>query len=103
MAYELELPTEMNMVHMVFHVSILRKLMSYLNSILPFWDVSIAKNLSDEEVQVDTLHQQVIRLRNKEVVFVKVLWRNQEVESAMWEAKMDLMKQYTYLFHSTQG
>ncbi|WMV09449.1 hypothetical protein MTR67_002834 [Solanum verrucosum] len=40
------------------------------------------------------------RLRTKEVASVKVLWRNQFVEEATWEAEEDMKKRYPYLFES---
>ncbi|CAN4123907.1 unnamed protein product [Withania somnifera] len=40
-----------------------------------------------EEVPVAILDRQVKKLRNKEVVSVKVLWRNQQVEEVTWEVK----------------
>ncbi|WMV08125.1 hypothetical protein MTR67_001510 [Solanum verrucosum] len=40
------------------------------------------------------------KLRAKEVASVKVLWRNQFVKKATWEAKEDINKRYPYLFES---
>ena len=91
-AYELELPSEMDLVHPVFHVSMLRKCLGDPNAIV-----------SLEEVPVQILDRQVKRLRNKEVASVKVLWRNQQVESATWEAEADMQRRYPYIFHSTQA
>ena len=43
-------------------------------------------SISYEDVPVDILDRQVRRLRNKEFILVKVLWRSQSVEGATWEA-----------------
>lgn len=43
-----------------------------------------------EEVLVKILDRQVKRLRNKDVASVKVLWRNQQVQSVTWEAEVDM-------------
>ena len=102
-AYELDLPLEMSMVHPVFHVSMLRKCLGDPSSIVPLEVVNVEENLSYEEVPVEILDRQVKRLRNKEIASVKVLWRNQLVESATWEAEADMMKRYPYLFQSTQA
>jgi hypothetical protein len=101
-AYELELPLEMAMVHPVFHVSMLRKCVGDPSSIVPLGVANVEENLTYEEVPVEILDRQVKRLRNKEVASVKVLWRNQQVESATWEAETDMIKRYPYLFPSTQ-
>ncbi|WMV46812.1 hypothetical protein MTR67_040197, partial [Solanum verrucosum] len=61
-AYELELLAELAAVHLVFHISLLKKCVGDPASI-------------------------VRRLRNKEVVLVKVLWRSQYIEEATWEAE----------------
>ncbi|WMV24722.1 hypothetical protein MTR67_018107 [Solanum verrucosum] len=46
------------------------------------------------------LDRQICRLRTKDVASVKVLWRNQFVEEATWEAEWDMKKRYPYLFVS---
>ena len=66
-------------------------------------DVTIDEGLTYEEVWIEILDRQVKRLRNKEIASVKVLWRNQKVESATWEAEEDMKKCYPYLFPSTQA
>ena len=102
-AYEVELPSELAKVHPVFHVSMLRKFIGDVDAIVPLKDVSIEDNLTYEEVAVEILDRQVKRLRNKEVASVKVLWRNQKVESTTWEAEHEMKKHYPYLFSSTQA
>ncbi|WMV48389.1 hypothetical protein MTR67_041774 [Solanum verrucosum] len=62
--------------------------------------VKIKDNLSYEEVPVQILDRQVRRLRTKDVASVKVLWRNQFVEEATWEAEEDMKKRYPHLFES---
>ena len=42
-------------------------------SILPLNDLGVNENLAYEEVRIEIFDQQVKRLRNKEVDFVKVL------------------------------
>ncbi|WMV40954.1 hypothetical protein MTR67_034339 [Solanum verrucosum] len=51
-------------------------------------------------VPVQILDRQVRRLRTKDVASVKVLWRNQFVEEATWEAEKDMKKRYPHLFES---
>ncbi|XP_070013962.1 uncharacterized protein [Nicotiana sylvestris] len=54
--------------------------------------------LSYEEVPIAILDRQVQKLRNKEIASVKVLWRNQQVEEATWEAEDEMKKKYPQLF-----
>src|SRR5688572_17246166 len=91
------------MVYPVFHVSMLRKFIGDENTIVPLQDVTIEENLSYEELPVEILDRQVKRLRNKEIASVKVLWRNQYVKSATWEAEEDMKKRYPHLFPTNQA
>ncbi|WMV25792.1 hypothetical protein MTR67_019177 [Solanum verrucosum] len=100
-AYELELPLELEAVHPVFHmISMLKKCMSDPSLIIPTEDIGIKDNLSYEEIHVEILDRQVRKLRTKEVESVKVLWRNQFVKEATWESEEDMKKKYPHLFTS---
>ncbi|WMV24721.1 hypothetical protein MTR67_018106 [Solanum verrucosum] len=68
--------------------------------ILPTESVRIKDSFSYEEIPVQILDHQVRRLRTKDVASVKVLWRNQLVEEATWEAEGAMKKRYSYLFAS---
>ncbi|XP_070002363.1 uncharacterized protein [Nicotiana sylvestris] len=74
MAYKLELPPEMSMVHPVFHVSILKKEAGDPSTIVPVETIEVNDELSYEEVPVAIFDRQVRKLRNKEIASVKVLW-----------------------------
>lgn len=50
---------------------------------------------------VEILDRQVKKLRNKEIIFIKVLWRNQLVEGAIWEVEVDMRSRYPHIFPST--
>ncbi|KAK4738510.1 hypothetical protein R3W88_002207 [Solanum pinnatisectum] len=84
----------------VFHISMLKKCIGDPSLILPTESIKIKDNLSYEEIPVQILDRQVRRLRTKDVASVKVLWRNQFVEEATWEAEEDMKKRYPYLFES---
>ena len=51
-------------------------------SVLPIEGLGVDENISYEEVPVEIIDCQVNELRNKEVVSVKVIWRNHFVEGA---------------------
>ena len=55
MAYELELPTELIAVHPVFHISLLKKCVGDLASIVPLKSVAVKDSLTYEEVPVEIL------------------------------------------------
>ncbi|XP_070015394.1 uncharacterized protein [Nicotiana sylvestris] len=97
-AYRLELPPEMSSVHPVFHVSMLRKVVGDPSTIVPIEAIEVSEGLSYEEILVAILDRQVRKLRNKEVVSVKVLWQSQQVEEATWEAESEMKEKYPHLF-----
>ncbi|WMV19429.1 hypothetical protein MTR67_012814 [Solanum verrucosum] len=69
--YGLDLPNDLASVHLVFHVSLLKKCVGDPMSIVPLESLGIKKSLSYEEVLVEILDWQVKKLRNKEVAFIK--------------------------------
>ncbi|XP_059302241.1 uncharacterized protein LOC132054212 [Lycium ferocissimum] len=90
-AYELDLPSDLESVHSIFHVSMLRKCIKDPSRVVPVDNVQITKQLSYEEVPTAILDRQVRRLRTKDVASVKVLWRNKNVEEMTWDAEEDMM------------
>ncbi|WMV41209.1 hypothetical protein MTR67_034594 [Solanum verrucosum] len=99
-AYELDLPNKLASVHSVFHVSILKKCVGDPTSIIPLEGLEVKENLLYEEIPIEILDWKVKRLRNKEVAFVKVFWRNDLVEGATLEAEANMMSRYPHLFPS---
>ena len=87
-------------MHPVFHISLLKKCVGDLTSIVPLESVAVKDSLSYEDVLVEILDRQVKRLRNKKVASVKVLWRSQSVEGATWEAEAAMKAKYPHLFPS---
>lgn len=65
----------------------LRKLVGDPSTILPLEGVDVEKNLTYEEVPVENLERQVKSLYKKDIALIKVLWRNQNVDSATWEVE----------------
>jgi len=89
-AYKLELPSRLEAVYSIFHVSMLRKCMGDPLSIVPIEDVQITETLSYEEIPIVILDRQVRTLRTKEVSSVMVLWRNNNVKEMMWETEEEM-------------
>ena len=56
--------------------------------------------LTYQEVLVEILYWRVRRLRNKEVVLVKVLRRSESVEGATWEEEATMKAKYPHHFLS---
>ena len=71
----------------MFYVSMVKMFIGNPVSILPLEALEVNVKLSNEEVPIEILDLQVKKLRNKEVVSVKVLWKNHFVENATWEVE----------------
>ncbi|XP_070046931.1 uncharacterized protein [Nicotiana tomentosiformis] len=89
-AYRLELPPRLAGVHLLFHVSILRKYYENKSHVLDFSTVQLDENLTYEEELVAILDQQVRKLRSKSFPSVTVQWRGQSIEEATWEFESDM-------------
>ncbi|KAK8931152.1 hypothetical protein KSP39_PZI016418 [Platanthera zijinensis] len=96
-SYRLELPANFTGVHDVFHISQLRKCVQSGRQVFDFVP-QLELNLSYVEVPVRILDAQDRVLRRKTIPMVKILWRNQDVESATWELESAMRKAYPHLF-----
>lgn len=97
-AYELALPPQMQHVHNVFHVSLLKKFNPDTKCTIENEPVEIEPDLSYIEQPVSILDRKDKVLRNKIVPLVKVLWRNPKVEESTWELESDILDKYPHLF-----
>ncbi|XP_040932092.1 uncharacterized protein [Gossypium hirsutum] len=74
-AYQLELPPRLDLIHDMFHVSMLRCYRSDPFHIVPIEEIEVRPNLTFEEEWVQILDREVKVLRKKSIPLVKVLWR----------------------------
>ena len=84
-AYRLDLSEEFSRVHIVFHISMLRKYIPDPSHVLETPEIELGDDLSYEEQPVQILGREEKELRNKTISLVKVLWRNHLVEEATWK------------------
>lgn len=83
------LPHEMSFIHPMVHVSMLRMYVLDSSLILETPTIQIDENLTYEEELMTIIDIQVRRLQSKEIVSVKVLWKNHTTEEATWELEND--------------
>ena len=86
-AYRLALPPELDRIHNVFHVSMLRRYRSDPTHVLTTQDIHVEPNMSYEEEPVEILARKVKELRNKKIPLVKVLWRNHKLKKQLGKEK----------------
>ncbi|XP_059292458.1 uncharacterized protein LOC132045905 [Lycium ferocissimum] len=99
-AYELALPSGLSSVHLVFHVSMLKKYVSDGSHVIR-WDlVMLDHNLSYEEEPIAILDCHIRKMRSKEIASVEVQWRGRSVEEATWETELDMRVRYPHLFEA---
>ena len=72
-AYRLALPPEMEKIHNVFHVSMLRRYRSDPSHVVSSETIELRPDLTYEEELVEILAREVKELRNKKIPLVKVL------------------------------
>ena len=85
--YRLALPPELEKIHNVFHVSLLRRYRSDPSHVVSSEVIKLRPDLTYEEEHVEILTQKVKELWNKRIPLVKVLWRNHKTEEAAWESE----------------
>ena len=98
MAFRLALPSDLEKIHNVFHVSILRRYRSDSSHIVSSETIELRPDLTYEEEPVEILAREVKELQNKKILLVKLLWRNHKTEEATWESEETMRQQYLQLF-----
>ena len=98
-AYRLALPPELEKIHNVFHVSMLRRYRSDLSYVVSSETIELRPDFTYEEEPVEILAHEVKELWKKKIMLVKVLWRNHKTEKATWESEETMRQQYLQLFN----
>ena len=98
MAYRLVLPPELSRIHLVFHVSILRKYIADPSHVLQLQAVELSEDLTYVEFPVAIVDRQILQLSTKKIPIVKVLWSNHTVKDCTWETEVIMWDAYPYLF-----
>ena len=98
-AYRLALPLELEKIHNVFHVSMLRRYKSNPSHVVSLEKIELKPDLTYEEEPVEILAREVRELWNKQIPLVKVLWRNHKTDEATWESEEVMQQQYSQLFN----
>ena len=74
--YKIVPPPKLLRNHPIFHVSMLRKYISYSSHVLQLQVVELNEDLTDKEYLVALADRQVRQHRTKDIPMVKVLWSN---------------------------
>nr|GFA66934.1 DNA/RNA polymerases superfamily protein [Tanacetum cinerariifolium] len=85
-------------VHNVFHISLLRGYTYYPLHVVSYPLDQIRKDLSLAEEPEKILDRQERVMRNKTILFVKILWKNHPEREATWETEESIRASYSRFF-----
>ena len=101
MAYRLALPSSLDGVHNVFHVSMLRKYVRDPEQIAELEPLNVQPNLTSVERPVWIVDSKEQVLRRRVIQYVKVQWTNQTEREATWELEAEMRSRYSELFNES--
>ncbi|GKD04084.1 putative reverse transcriptase domain-containing protein, partial [Tanacetum coccineum] len=102
-AYQIDLPEELNGVHDIFHVSNLKKYLAGPTLQVPLDKIRVDGKLNFVEEPVEILEREFKMLKRSRIPIVKVRWNLKRGPEFTWERE-DLMKlKYPLLFSDVSG
>ena len=96
--YRLDLPAKLEHAYNSFHISKRRKYVPDPNLNIIAELVEVAENLVYKERPLSIFNYKFKQLRNKSILFLKVLWANHTSFEATWETEEDMRSKHPYLF-----
>ncbi|XP_012065780.1 uncharacterized protein LOC105628906 [Jatropha curcas] len=100
LALKLALPLDLDMIHNILHVSMLRRYWSDPSHVISAESISIEPDLTYEGKPIRIIAKEVKDFRYKRMSLVKVSWRNHKIEKATWESEDIMRQQHPQLFTS---
>ena len=100
LAFCLELPDSLSMVHDVFHVSQLKQCFKQPEQAVDLGEIQLSADLSYSERPVRVLETSERKTCNKTVKFMKVQWAHHSEKEATWEREDYLRSEYPEIFHA---
>ncbi|GJX72447.1 putative reverse transcriptase domain-containing protein [Tanacetum coccineum] len=100
-AYKLELPQQLSRVHSTFHVSNLKKCLSYEPLEIPLDEIHIDDKLYFVKEPVEIMDREVKRLKQSHIPIIKVRWNSRRGPEFTWEREDQFRKKYPRLFTKT--
>ena len=94
----MELPESLSGVHVVFHVSQLKKCLRVPKEQISLEELTVNEDLTYEEFSVKILETTERVTRSQVIKMCKVQWNRYTEYEATWEREEDLRKTYPQLF-----
>jgi hypothetical protein len=93
-AYRLQLPETLSVVHNVFHVSQLKKYLRVPDRTIEVTDVALEPDLTYSEHPIRVLDQKGRITRRRTLKFYKIQWNQHSEDDATWETQDFLEKNF---------
>ncbi|GJZ35568.1 putative reverse transcriptase domain-containing protein [Tanacetum coccineum] len=97
-AYQLDLPAELNGVHDTFHVSNLKKCLADPTLKVPLDEIQVDAKLNFMEEPVEILEREFKKLKRSRIAIVKVRWNSKRGPEFTWEREDYMKLKYPHLF-----
>ncbi|GJS54992.1 putative reverse transcriptase domain-containing protein [Tanacetum coccineum] len=97
-AYQLDLPEELNGVHDTFHVSNLKKCLADPTLQVPLDEIRVDAKLNFVEELVEILEREFKKLKRSRIAIVKVRWNSKRGPEFTWEREDQMKLKYPHLF-----
>ena len=66
--------------------------------VVSYDEIEVNENATYVEEPVQIVGRKIWKLRNREILVVKVIWHHYGQDEATWELEVEIRKQYPYLF-----
>ncbi|GKB06631.1 hypothetical protein Tco_0834864 [Tanacetum coccineum] len=96
-AYQLDLPKELNGVHDTFHVSNLKKCLADPTLKVPLDEIQVDAKLYFVEEPVEILEREFKKLKRSRIAIVKVRWNSKRGPEFTWECEDQMKLKYPHL------
>ncbi|XP_027337943.1 uncharacterized protein LOC113851611 [Abrus precatorius] len=97
-AYWIMLPPNLSNLHLVFHVSQLRRYVSDPSHVIDLDPVQAKEDLSYDVYPMRIADHRVKQLRGKDISLVKVIWSTSDEGDATWETETRMRELHSGLF-----
>nr|GEV40125.1 hypothetical protein [Tanacetum cinerariifolium] len=102
-AYQLDLPEELNGVHDTFHVLNLKKYLANPTLQVPLDEIRVDAKLNIMEEPMEILDREFKKLKWSRIAIVKVQWNSKRGPEFTWEREDQMKLKYPYLFSDISG
>lgn len=97
LAYRFILPPDFAAVHIVFHVSMLRKYVANSSHVIEYEPLENKTGATYDEKPLRVIDIKEKVLRAQTIPWVKILWELHSSEEATWELEEQVLRKYPHL------